>query len=290
MEQINYDDIQLPKKVSDILEYDLWSLQHVAAGMVRTVVNPVKFSAFTSIFIHQGSAEADINLLTHKIQGPCIVNINAGDIVLPREISDDFDASFAVLSRRMTDALVGLMKDSSIFTVIHTHPVVEIDENDVVALARLYDDIQALSTDSTLLFPFETALFTLASYFFRYSSKYYEKFRREIAPSVQNRTTDRFIQLVQKHFRTERFLEFYAGKLEISPKHLSRTIKSQTGASPVDWINRYIILEAKVMLRSSNLNIQQIADELHFPSQSFFGKYFKKATGMTPKEYRNGLS
>ena len=93
MEQINYDDIQLPKKVSDILEYDLWSLQHVAAGMVRTVVNPVKFSAFTSIFIHQGSAEADINLLTHKIQGPCIVNINAGDIVLPREISDDFDST-----------------------------------------------------------------------------------------------------------------------------------------------------------------------------------------------------
>ena len=61
----------------------------------------------------------------------------------------------------------------------------------------------------------------------------------------------------------------------------------QTGYSAVEWIERFVILEAKVLLKSSNLNIQQIADELHFPSQSFFGKYFKKLTGMSPKEYRN---
>ena len=48
-----------------------------------------------------------------------------------------------------------------------------------------------------------------------------------------------------------------------------------------------MILEAKVLLKSSNLNIQQIADELNFPSQSFFGKYFKKLTGVSPKEFRN---
>ena len=111
-----------------------------------------------------------------------------------------------------------------------------------------------------------------------------------IAPTVQNRIADRFIRLVQEHFRTERFLDFYATKLDITPKHLSRTIKQQTGTSAVDWINRFVILEAKVMLRSSNLNIQQIAEELNFPSQSFFGKYFKKATGISPKDYRNSFS
>lgn len=107
---------------------------------------------------------------------------------------------------------------------------------------------------------------------------------------MHNRIADRFIRLVQEHFRRERFLDFYAGKLDITPKHLSRTIKIQTGASAVDWINRYVILEAKVMLRSSNLNVQQIAEALNFPSQSFFGKYFKKATGVSPKDYRNSFS
>jgi AraC-like DNA-binding protein len=58
----------------------------------------------------------------------------------------------------------------------------------------------------------------------------------------------------------------------------------------VEWIERFVILEAKVMLRSSNMTIQQIADELNFPSQSFFGKYFKKSVGVSPKEYRNNSS
>ena len=99
--------------------------------------------------------------------------------------------------------------------------------------------------------------------------------------------SDQFLALVQQNFRKERFLEFYASKLEVTPKHLSRTIKKQTGYTAVEWIERYVILEAKVLLKSSNLNIQQIADELNFPSQSFFGKYFKKLTGVSPKEFLN---
>ena len=122
-DSINYDDIHLPEKVSDILEHDFWSLQHVMPGMVRTIRNPVKFSAFTSIVVHKGTAEADINLITHSIKGPCLINIAAGDIVFPRSISDDFDASFAVLSRRLTDSLVTLFKDVAIFSIIKAHPV-----------------------------------------------------------------------------------------------------------------------------------------------------------------------
>lgn len=290
MDKINYNDIHLPEKVSDILEHDFWSLRHVSLGMIRTVTNPVKFSAFTSIFVIQGNAEADINLITHKIKAPCVINIRADDIVFPRSISDDFDASFSVLSRRLTDSVVGLLKDMAIFSIINAHPVVEVSATDKKELEALYDEMQIISTDKTIQFPYETALYTLAAFFFRHSSKYYENYRRKIVPSVQNRIADRFIRLVQEHFRTERFLEFYAEKLDITPKHLSRTIKIQTGASPVEWINRFVILEAKVMLRSSNLNIQQIAEELNFPSQSFFGKYFKKATGLSPKEYRNNPS
>ncbi|MDE6010188.1 MAG: helix-turn-helix domain-containing protein [Muribaculaceae bacterium] len=287
MEQLKYDDIQLPEKVSDILEHDYWSLLHVNPGMVSTVTNPIKFSAFTSIFMHKGEAEADINLISHKVKGPCVINVRAGDIVFPRRISEDFDASFSVLSRRLSDCLVALLKDTSLFSTINSHPVVNISEQDSARLTKLYLLMQELSADKTLKFPFETALYTLASFFYRVFSKYYDQYRRDIVPSVQNRITDRFIRLVQEHFRTERFLDFYAEKLDITPKHLSRTIKTQTGASPVEWINRFVILEAKVMLRSSNLNIQQIAEELNFPSQSFFGKYFKKATGKSPKDYRN---
>lgn len=290
MEKILYNDIHLPDKVSDILELDFWALQHVGAAMVRTVTNPVKFSAYTSIFVTRGTAEADINLIAHRLEAPCVVNVSAGDIVHPRIISDDFDASVAVFSQRLTDGMVTLLKDAAIFSIIGLNPILQLSSEDSQDLQRFYEEIMAIAKDSSMPYPFETVLYTLVSYFFKNFSKYYEQFRQSLAPSVHNRIADRFIRLVQEHFRRERFLDFYAGKLDITPKHLSRTIKIQTGASAVDWINRYVILEAKVMLRSSNLNVQQIAEALNFPSQSFFGKYFKKATGVSPKDYRNSFS
>lgn len=53
-----------------------------------------------------------------------------------------------------------------------------------------------------------------------------------------------------------------------------------------EWIDELVILEAKALLNSLSMNIQEIADRLNFANQSFFGKYFKHYTGMSPKEYR----
>jgi AraC-like DNA-binding protein len=70
---------------------------------------------------------------------------------------------------------------------------------------------------------------------------------------------------------------------------LSAVIKQTSNNGAADWIDECVLLQAKVLLNSSSLNIQQIADELNFPSQSFFGKYFKRLTGLSPKQYRERL-
>lgn len=286
---IRYDDIRLPKKVSDILELDFWILQHVSPIMVRSVHNPVKFSAYTSIFVHSGSCNADINLLSHKIVGPSIVNVAANDIVFPRNVSDDFEASFMVLSKKLTEGITALIKDAGFFSMLRSHPVISLNESGAEVLKNFYNNLLSIAADKEIKYPFETVLFTIAAFFYRHAMKNYHDFIIPEAKGINNRIVDKFIHLVQQHFRKERFLDFYADQLDITAKHLSRTVKRQTGISPVDWITRYVILEAKVMLRSSNLNIQQIAEELNFPSQSIFGKYFKKATGLSPKEFRNSL-
>lgn len=286
--RISYDDIHLPAKVSDMLQKDFWILQHVPASMVRTVKNPVKMSAHTSIFLHKGSCSADINLLSHNIKGPCIVNLNNGDILLPSNVSDDFDASFMVFSDRLRDAIATTISEPGLFSLLRIHPVIEIDSNGEHLLDILYANLREIAADKSNTHSFETVLFNLAAFFYQHAMKYYDRYIVH-SVSTSNRIADHFIQLVQRDFRKERFLDYYAEQLGITPKHLSRTVKMQTGTSAVEWISRFVILEAKVMLRSSNLNIQQIAEELHFPSQSFFGKYFKKATGVSPKDYRNSF-
>ncbi|MDR1763503.1 MAG: helix-turn-helix domain-containing protein [Dysgonamonadaceae bacterium] len=95
-----------------------------------------------------------------------------------------------------------------------------------------------------------------------------------------------FLQLAERHFKSERQVGFYAEKLCLTPEYLSQIIKTATGKSANEWIDDYVILEAKALLKSSKLSIQQIADELHFADQSVFGKYFKRMEGVSPKEYR----
>lgn len=95
-----------------------------------------------------------------------------------------------------------------------------------------------------------------------------------------------FMALVQKYHSKERSVGFYAGKLFISPKYLSLIIKDSTGRSAAEWIDEFVILEAKNLLRFSGKNIQQVAYELNFTNQSSFGKYFKHLTGMSPSEFQ----
>lgn len=95
-----------------------------------------------------------------------------------------------------------------------------------------------------------------------------------------------FIKLVHLEYVHERSVSYYADKLFISPKYLSQLVKEVTGRSAAKWIDDFVIMEAKNMLRFSNRNIQQVAYALNFPTQSSFGKYFKHLTGMSPTEYQ----
>ena len=97
---------------------------------------------------------------------------------------------------------------------------------------------------------------------------------------------ERFIRAVSESYKEERSVSYYADKMFLTAKHLSTVVKEISGKTAGEWIDSFVILESKALLKSSELSIQEIADELHFANQSFFGKYFKHHTGMSPKEYR----
>lgn len=95
-----------------------------------------------------------------------------------------------------------------------------------------------------------------------------------------------FTQLLGDHYRNERSVGFYARQLCITPKYLTTLIKRISGQSVSEWIDNYVILEAKTLLKFSDMSIQEIAYYLNFPNQSFFGSYFKRNTGMSPSQYK----
>ena len=99
----------------------------------------------------------------------------------------------------------------------------------------------------------------------------------------------RFLLLVEANFQMERSVNFYADSLNITPKHLSAVAKETSGHTAGEWIDSYVVMEAKMLLNNSELSIQEISTRLNFANQSFFGKYFKHHTGMSPRAYRSSM-
>ena len=95
------------------------------------------------------------------------------------------------------------------------------------------------------------------------------------------------VRLLIQYYNKEREAAFYADKLHLSPRHLSTTVKKVTNKTLTELISSFIIRDAQAKLRSTEMTIQEIAYSLNFSDISFFGKYFKRYTGMSPKQYRN---
>lgn len=98
-----------------------------------------------------------------------------------------------------------------------------------------------------------------------------------------------FIREVQRNYQKERSVAYYADRLCITPKYLSQTVQKASGRLAGEWISEYVILEAKALIKSHCYTIQQISELLHFPNPSFFGRYFKKKVGCTPKAYQKNI-
>lgn len=98
----------------------------------------------------------------------------------------------------------------------------------------------------------------------------------------------RFIDILNAQEGREHKPEFFANRLHVSTGYLSKVIRQQSGQTIMQWINRSVIMQAKILLRHSDLPVYEIAERLNFPNPSFFNKYFKRETEITPLTYREG--
>ena len=97
---------------------------------------------------------------------------------------------------------------------------------------------------------------------------------------------DRFIQLVNQHCAEQHQIGYYADRMCLTERYMSTIIRQMSGTTAKEWIDRAIITRIKVELKHSDKSVAQISEEANFPNPSFFSKYFKRLTGLTPLEYR----
>lgn len=244
---------------------------------------PFKTDMLTASICIKGSAEGSANL--QKI----ITQPNSFNVILPGQIithdyqTPDFEARHIIMSSKFVDTL-GLDNRFSLFNSHNQVISTTLSDYELEAILTFYKMLKWNITHKND-YILETVRHLTLAFFYGFS----HTFQQNITSKQTNRPqqlSDDFLLLVKQHFKQEHSLEFYANKLCVTSKHLTTTIKSTTDCTAKEWIDKHLLLEAKALLKSTNLTIQQITDTLHFTSQDVFSKYFKHHIGITPKEYR----
>ena len=185
------------------------------------------------------------------------------------------------------ETIKGMHELSQLFLFSRTHPVFSLSQDEITAIKAYFRAIKYKVDDNAHHFRADVVRSLMMSMIYDISNVIY---RIQAANDKRQTRAEAifasFIKLVEDNFRHERRVGWYGEQLCITPKYLSETVKMVSKRTPIEWIDNYVTLEMRVLLKNTNMSIKEIAQELHFPNQSFLGKFFKEHVGMSPTDYR----
>lgn len=250
-----------------------------------SIGQPYRIQEGRIIFVNQGSARVLINLIEYTIRQTHFSVITPNSIVQIIEISPDFDMQMMAMNQ---DFLPISGKEDFFSYLLHHQKniLLLLSPQEVLQTEYYFTLMWNILQEPT--FRREAIRHLLASLL--YYIEYIAQSNMLMNPVRLTRQEDifqRFISLVNACSKKERNVNFYADKLCLTPRYLNTVVRQASQQTVMDWINQSIILEAKILLKHGNRLVYQISDELNFPNPSFFCKFFKRMTGMTPHEYQN---
>ncbi|SDG20743.1 helix-turn-helix domain-containing protein [Epilithonimonas hungarica] len=270
--------IAISKKTAAIQNYSLDFMHpHVSEGV-----------AFA--FCLKGSVRLRVNVQEYFVSEHSVTVLLPNYVVQFLEESKDLSIKVLFFPIDFISEMKLVNSINDIFKVIDRNACLQLKRDDFWELLRLHTSIARLCEKNNTLYQTEAIknlvyalVYELIRLYLEYNSSG-EKGRM----SRSYQLFESFLRLLYEHHRTERSVQFYADKLFLTPKHLSRVVKEVSGKTVSAWIDDMVVLSAKALLKSTDMQIGNIADELHFANASFFSNYFKKRVLLTPLEYRNG--
>lgn len=232
--------------------------------------------------ILRGKAKFCINLMEHTLNDNDIAIAPPGSLVQILEMTPDYDTQMIAVDN---DFLPTIHRESLTDSYQQHGIVTQLTKSEWLQAGDYFKLIWETVQEKPFRREIVQHLITALLYYIMYINK-----RNQdsfiLQPSHQERLFQRFVSLVNEYSKSERTVSFYADKLYLTPRYLSTLMRQISQRTVTEWINQSVILEAKVLLKHSDLLVYQISDELHFPNPSFFSKFFKRMTGMTPQEYQ----
>lgn len=252
----------------------------------------LRMKAFTLILCTDGMENGSVNLRDVSINKGSLLMSFPGNVLKIESGYPMATVRGIMLSQDFMRMMnVDVKNSMPLFMRLAYNPMIHLTQKQQEDIERYLDLLENISDNDNLAHRDQIVSGLVSSMFFRISDMYEQSTQvaNDKERSVRNRREEyfaKFITLLSNNFKRERTVGFYAEQMCVTPKYLSLLIKEFSGKSAAEWIDYYVITEAKTLLRYSTMSIQEVAYELSFSSQSFFGKYFKHLTGMSPSEYK----
>ncbi len=236
----------------------------------------------------RGEANYTIDTVEQKVLPGDIIILTDRHVIDKFHASSNLDARCIAISKSYFYEVMRDMSDlSSLLLFSKCNPIVSLTADEITVFLDYFQFIKRKVNEEQNPFRKRLVSGLLLAMFYDLSNvikrlERPEKHRQSRAEIIFTQ----FIKLVEQNYLTERRVSWYAQQICITPKYLSESVKQISKRSPNDWIDNYVVLEIRLQLKNSNKSIKEIAESLHFPNQSFLGKYFKEHVGVSPSAYR----
>lgn len=260
--------------------------------------NLISYTDTCGFFLcQQGSIEVTLNQQTYHIKKGDIYIYSPSTLISLRKRSRDLSG---LMFKSNLDFILPFL-DSVVNTqnilLIREHPCLSLTPEQCRRLEHLVEAINerqellqqhTVSTEKQATHILQQGINCLAQALVNELIYIYFCYRpiEPISQDTKDKVFHKFMISLFKNYKKEREVAFYAKEQCLSPRYFSAIIKEKSGYTALQWIIQLVISNARQMLVHSDLSIKEVAIRFNFPSQSFFGKYFKQYVGMSPKEYR----
>lgn len=259
--------------------------------LTRWRAEPVLINFGAIVLCRKGAATMRIDFKDWSLHQGAVITLFPGDVLLLNDVTPDFEVEMLRYDKAMLRE-ASLQLEQTVYSSLRAdrcrkdRPVVTAIIDSMFALLRVYfkqDDCTCLD---------QLVLYQLKAFFTGFYDWIYRN--RSELPSVQQGGSrraqelfNRFMEAVEEGYRQSRDVVWYARRLSITPKYLNTIVRRITGRTAKTIIDHYTILQLKLQLRTSALSIKQLAWDFHFSDTSFFCRYFKHHTGVTPQQFRH---
>lgn len=250
---------------------------------------PFSSDCIQCVIVTSGTMECTLDLQDHKISTKGMLFVLPERIVQRISFCDGFKGYFIIMSGEFTQSL-GLSNEYELFKSISDNAFTPLEEESMQAVLNYVEMIRGIirQTDNPNRLEIVRHLTIAYNLGMGYYIHKYSMVSGDAPAQASQLIFDRFLKSARKNCRHHRELAFYAEEQCISPKYLTTVVKAVSGRPAMKWIEEYTVLNAKMLLRTTNMTVGQVSDALNFSTQSDFGKYFKHIAGVSPRKFKSG--